>query len=146
MLAASTGKWAHAVKRGQIVEDRKQMKHHSPLLNEAIIDQCFLMSVIAYMETLPPDEAANIEHQVHLLLPLQQHLSPSDQLAVMSLLWEHEGSLLEHAYRLKEDLKRCLRYGCNDDQSLHALLSQHRQGAWRTPLHALLERVLYPAA
>nr|WP_290667815.1 hypothetical protein [Ardenticatena sp.] len=122
------------------------MKQRNPLLNEAIIDQCFLMSVAAYMETLPPDEAANIEQQVHLLLPLQQHLSPSDQLTVMSLLWEHEGSLLEQAYRLKEDLKRCLRYGCDDLQSLHTLLSQHQRDAWRTPLHALLERVIYPAA
>jgi len=122
------------------------MKQRNPLLNEAIIDQCFLMSVTAYMETLSPDEATTIEGQVHLLLPLQQNLSPSEQLTVMSLLWEHEGSLLEQAYRLKEDLKRCLRYGCDDPQSLHTLLSQHQQGDWRTPLHALLERVIYPAA
>lgn len=63
------------------------------------------------MRTVPAWQAEILRQSKDVLLPARWKLSPTDQLKVANILWEHHGSALEAGYRLKEDLKRYIR--CN---------------------------------
>ncbi len=90
-----------------------------PCITEAEINRCFLEVVSTYLKQVPPSQAATVRQCVDILLSSWNQLSSQEQIRLMNLLWEHEGSLLDTGYQLKEDLVRWLR--CRDDRERRAM-------------------------
>lgn len=109
-------------------------------LSDPVVDQCFSNLIERYIRTVPAWQARALRKSKRLLLSPRSELSPTDQLKVANLLWEHQGSQLESGYRLKEDLKRYIR--CNepaDRTKLMQVLLEDRQDNVPSSFHKILQ-------
>lgn len=109
-------------------------------LTDPVVDQCFLNVIEGYMRTVPAWQARILRKSKDLLLSPRWELSPTDQLKVANILWEHQGSQLESGYRLKEDLKRYIRCTKPADQTkLMQVLLEDRNDDVPSSFHKILQ-------
>jgi hypothetical protein len=107
--------------------------------SEDAVDRSFLETVRQYREGLPPSQRDAIGNAHSLLLPRRRSLSPDSCLQLMNLLWDHQGTLLEEGYHIKEGLKRLLETQDADEQAALCRLLQAQSGAVaNTPLSQVL--------
>ena len=123
-----------------IMTSKPSMHPQTYALTDPAVDQCFLRLIERYICTVPAWQARILRRSKDLLLSPRWELSPTDQLKVANILWEHQGSQLESGYRLKEDLKRYIR--CNkpaDRTKLMQALIEDRQGNVPASFHKILQ-------
>ncbi len=77
-------------------------------LQEEEVNHYFMGIMRAYRRTLPKGQRRPLFALRHKLLKRQCELSPAQQLEVVDALWQHQDTVLERGYCLKEELKDLL--------------------------------------
>ncbi len=77
-------------------------------LQEEEVNHYFMGIMRAYRHSLPKGQRRSLFALRHKLLRRQCELSPAQQLEVVDALWQHQNTVLEKGYCLKEELKDLL--------------------------------------